>query len=373
MASFYKKGDFYVVDVYQFGRIRVGKNRAAALTVFRKIELIEQSKKLGIPLDPDARKWLANAGPKIRNRLRTLGLVEAAESPTVLDLADAWRRTRSVKPSTKIHHEQVIGNLVEFLGGSTPIADVRKVDAREFRVWLQEKAGLAQATASRRFSGARSIFALAVESGWLTKNPFAGVKAGRQTNGSRSYFVTPSLAEAVLKTLPSVESRLAFALGRWAGLRIPSEIVGLRWSDVDFERRALRITSPKTAAYEGMGSRICPIFPELLPWLREARDAADEDAIFCFPELRRAKNPGQAIRSRVLKSLKRLNVDPWAKLFVNLRATRATEIEDRFGAKAESDWIGHGADVALRHYLMVSDSKWDEAVGIRGNSDSETN
>ena len=53
-----------------------------------------------------------------------------------------------------------------------------------------------------------------------------------------------------------------FSLARFGGLRTPSEMLLLRWADVDWERGRLLIRSPKTEHHEGKDSRLVPIFPE---------------------------------------------------------------------------------------------------------------
>ena len=45
-----------------------------------------------------------------------------------------------------------------------------------------------------------------------------------------------------------------------------------------------------------------------------------------------------------------------------MRASRATEIERDYGAKAESLWLGHSQKVAKKFYLMVTEDIYDAAV-----------
>ena len=54
---------------------------------------------------------------------------------------------------------------------------------------------------------------------------------------------------------------------RFAGIRTPSELFTLRWSDVDFDAGKITIHSPKTEHYAGGGSRIVPLFVELRGFL----------------------------------------------------------------------------------------------------------
>ena len=63
-----------------------------------------------------------------------------------------------------------------------------------------------------------------------------------------------------------------------------------------------------------------------------------------------------------MQAIKRVEgLEVWPKLFTNLRASRATEIQAQYGPKAESEWIGHGVEVAMQHYVMVTDDTWVRA------------
>ena len=194
------------------------------------------------------------------------------------------------------------------------------------------------------------------------KIPFESVKGGSQTNSRRSYFVSTELATKVINELPTSELRLAFALGRWGGMRIPSEIVELKWSGINLEHRSMTFRSVKTEHYEGREQRTCPIFKELSRYLDEVWNSSG-DSEYVLPSVANWNNPRQMLEKSVKAALKRIGEKPWPKLFTNLRATRATEVADQFGIKAESEWIGHGADVAMKHYFMVTEDKWKAATG----------
>jgi integrase len=58
-------------------------------------------------------------------------------------------------------------------------------------------------------------------------------------NKAREFDVTPAIAQAVLKACPTQRCQLIFALARWGGLRCPSEVVLLRWGDIDWEHKKI--------------------------------------------------------------------------------------------------------------------------------------
>ena len=75
---------------------------------------------------------------------------------------------------------------------------------------------------------------------------------------------------------PNAKWRLLVGLARYGGLRVPSEVVALRWGDIDWDKGTFTVTSSKTEHHEGKGERMVPLFPELLPLLQEAFDMAEE-------------------------------------------------------------------------------------------------
>ena len=83
MASFYKRKGLWYCDVYRYGRVSLGRNKQAASDTFRHIDLIWECRKLGLPLAPASIRFLEDASPRLRKRLRDIGLVEVDASPTL--------------------------------------------------------------------------------------------------------------------------------------------------------------------------------------------------------------------------------------------------------------------------------------------------
>ena len=62
------------------------------------------------------------------------------------------------------------------------------------------------------------------------------------------------------------------------------------------------------------------------------------------------------------KTLKKIGVKPWPKLFSNLRSSRETELVDNFPLHVVTKWIGHTPEVAKMHYLQLLDKHWNSAA-----------
>jgi integrase len=69
-----------------------------------------------------------------------------------------------------------------------------------------------------------------------------------------------------------------FALARYGGLRIPSELLSLKWEDINWEHNRFTVRSSKTEHHDAGGVRVVPIFPEVRPYLDACYFAAAEGA-----------------------------------------------------------------------------------------------
>jgi len=129
---------------------------------------------------------------------------------------------------------------------------------------------------------------------------------------------------------------------------------------VNWARNRLTVHSPKTEHHEGKATRVLPIFPELYPHLRDAFEQADEGATHIITRYRDAR---QNLRTHFTRIIRRAGLEPWPKLFHNLRTTRQTELAETFPIQAVCEWIGNSVAVAKGHYLQVTDAHYERAIG----------
>ncbi len=163
-----------------------------------------------------------------------------------------------------------------------------------------------------------------------------------------------------MKACPDEEWRLIFALARYGGLRCPSELLALKWTDFDWERERFRIDSPKT------GVRWVPMFPELRPYLDKAWMQPGSPVHV----ISRYRDTNMNLRTQLHRIIRRAGLEPWPKLFQNLRSTRETELMESFPAHVVTAWIGNSEAVARKHYLQVTDEHFERAA--RGNTPGNT-
>ena len=121
----------------------------------------------------------------------------------------------------------------------------------------------------------------------------------------------------------------------------------------------MRVESPKTEHHEGKESRLVPIYPELRPYLEEAWDLAEPRAEFVISSYR---NTEANLRTRLRRIIERAGLDPWPKIFQNLRSSRQTELEESFPSHVVCAWMGNSEPVAKKHYLQVTDEHFERAL-----------
>ena len=340
--------------------IRLGKvNQRQAEAVRVHVEQLVASTITGHAVDRETARWVAQLEQALATKLARVGLIPKQEMATLGAFIDAYITDRDdVKPSTTRHYHQARRDLVAFFGNDRSLRDVTPGDAESFRRQLLRK-GLGENTVRRRCGRAKQFFAAAVRQRLIADNPFTDVKSAVLANRDRFHFVTRADAEKVLDACPCAQWRLLFALSRYGGLRCPSEHLSLRWGEVDWENNRITVRSPKTEHHVGGESRIIPMFPELRPHLEECFDLAEPGSEFVIT---RYRDTNANLRTQLLRIIGRAGVQPWPKLFQNLRSTRETELADDFPMHVVCQWIGNSQPIAAKHYLQVTDDHFSKAL-----------
>jgi len=302
---------------------------------------------------------------KVRFRLRDLELL-APDSCDGLSVGE-WiteyiRKRTDLKERTRVKLGHAKASLMEFLEDDMPIAEFTAGHADDFRLFLLDK-GLAEATVRRRCKRVKQFFTAAIKRGYIAKNPFVDVPTGNVANESRRVFIDRDTVEMVIDACPNDQWRLIFALARYGGLRIPSEIQGLKWSDIDWKKKQFRVYSPKTEHIEGKKHRDVPLFPELVPYFVECKMQQPADEPLVLPELVGRENLGQ----RAISIIQKAGVERWPRIYQNLRASRETELVEAFPVHVVTAWLGNTPDVAAKHYLSVLPAHLERAVSQGGS------
>jgi integrase len=343
-------------------KIRLGKKttKKQAEGVKSRIERVAAAVESGQTLEREDARWLADIGDNLHRKLVRCSLVEPRKqhSATVIDLVDDYIEKQSTKESTKTKWRTTRGHLLKFFSSEKRLKDVTEGDADDFRSYLR-KHGQSENTLRRYVGISKQFFEYAKRHRLIESNPFDGQKTTVSGNESKRFFVDRSMSDKILDACPDTEWRVIFALMRYGGLRCPSEVLELRWQDVNWEEGKFLVRSPKTEHHEGKATRWVPLFPELRVELEAAFEQAEDGAVYVI-EQRRAAHKN--LRKVYQKILLRAGVAEYPKLFQNLRSTRETELADEFPLQCVTAWIGNSESVAKRHYLQVTDDHFARAA-----------
>lgn len=349
-------------------RIRLGRVTARqAEDIQRHVEHLVNCRDTGSALSSSTAEWLGAVPDTLRARLVLCGLAagrERANVPTLKAWLDEYTQGRGdVKPRTRAIYGDVRRNLLDYFTPVRPLDSITAGDVDGFAVHLRTCAKLADSTARRRMGIAKQFLRAAMRRKLVSENPFDGQAVSVRADPKRMAFVSRADTAAVLAALPDAKWKLVFALARFGGLRCPSEIAGLKWSDISWEPKRERFTvhAVKTEHYADAGIRVVPVFPELAALFREAFEAAEPGAVYCCPQYP-ANICGQMYRKVVLQAMARAGVKPWPKLFQNCRARRETELAERYPVQVVCSWIGNSPAVAAKHYLQTTEDHYARAT-----------
>jgi integrase len=340
--------------------LRLGKmTQRSAETVKLRVEMILSAQISGHAVDDETARWLANLDREMNEKLAAVGLAERRAQATLKAFIDDYVGSRSdIKDRSVSRIREAGEKLIACFGAETRLWDFTPADGPKFRQWLLSK-GLAENTVRRNCGRAKQFFRAAIRLKLVADNPFGEVVSAVRANTARMRFIDRETAAKVLTACPNAEWRLIFALSRFGGVRCPSETLSIRWSDVDWKNGRIRVPSPKTEHIDGKESRIIPLFPELRPHLEAARAEADAGAEYLVTQYRSVR---QNLSTQFERIICRAGIEPWPKLFQNLRSTRETELMETYPAHVVCGWIGNSESVARKHYLQITDEHFAKAV-----------
>lgn len=341
--------------------LRIGSRskvtQRAAETITRHIQHLENKRDFGESLPRETIEWERALSDTLHRKLADAGLVEPRYLQSVGMFIDDYIASRTdVTEQTRVNLRQTRRRLDKYGDASIPMRDFTTDHADEL-VKNIRASKLAKATQTKTIKNLKQFFAHAVKLGHIDRNPFADHGGTVGGNKAKQFFVPRELIDDVIAKCPDVQWRLLIAMARYAGMRMPSEIRYLKWSDIHWEEGKFHLYSPKLERH-GKEERFVPIFPELRPYLLEAFEAAEPGEAYVFREdLRTSKN----IRTQFNRLVKRAGHATFAKPFVNMRSTRETELLEAYPAHVACYWIGNSTRVAVEHYAQITDEHFKRA------------
>lgn len=339
--------------------LRLGKcDQKTAQAIRTQIELLAAAQATGTGIPRQTAEWLKTIEGTLRDRIAATGLIEARQTRQLGDFITQYLASRiDAAESTQVKWRITAGHLTAHLGEKKLVHSITSGDAQEFRLYLTGR-GLAENTIRSNIAVAKMLFNGAKRWKLVESNPFAGQKATTLANQSRFRFISRQDTQRLLEAAPDWQWRLIIGLTRYGGLRCPSEVQLLRWSDIDWARQRITVTSPKTE-HSGKESRQVPLFPELQQLLSDGFEMAEEGDEYVVSRYRTA---GQNLRTGLSRIIRRAGLTPWPKLFQNLRSTRETELVETYPIHVVTGWLGNTASVAQKHYLQTTEEHFEKAT-----------
>ncbi|HYS05854.1 MAG TPA: site-specific integrase [Candidatus Dormibacteraeota bacterium] len=224
------------------------------------------------------------------------------------------------------------------------------------------KTGVCHATVNRQRAILSSLFRWSVEQGYAIVNPVKNVKKFRESAG-RTRFLTKDETERLLKACKPHLRELVFA-AIYTGGRL-SELLKLRWSEVNCERGILTFRRETTKSGKG---RTIPLAPELARMLHNLREARrhltdygwDPDHVFTY-----VGRPLACVRTAFIHARKKAGLEDVR--FHDLRHSFASNFVMNGGDIYRLQrLLGHSSISLTERYSHLSEDFMQQAVSFIG-------
>lgn len=271
-------------------------DRRKAKIAGQAIEEAEEALKSGTASEDQLRRIFNDMRERLTGR--------PVYDPTVRQWIDRWLESEkpAVSENTFCRYSQISGDFLKSLGH---LANVRleilsSDEVLRYRDFLVEEKKVAPQTVNLALKILKRAFKVAIDEGVIGRNPVATVRTIRdREKGEKGTFTPAQVAELV-----------AHAKGDWKGLILAgyytggrlSDLVRLKWSNVDIEEKTITFWQKKT---EGKSSRPkvkIPIHPQLEEHLL-AGPMSDSPNAPVFPELYDQPGSGKSGLSMAFKRI----------------------------------------------------------------------
>ena len=330
----------------------------AAARLKAHVEAIQEAQRLGTPLPGESQRWLTALGGDLQLKLAPLLGTIRTVAQAVDEYLD-WDG-RHNKPSTVRAHSDTLIPLVRRFGA----LPLRSVAADQIDGWLKHQ-NVDANTVGKHAKTVKAFVKWCVERDLMDQ---LRIRTSSSIGVGKKQMISEADFAALIDSFAAeVDMAAALAIVRWSGVRVPSELLSLTRGSLQWEHSRLFVPDAKRSRRNSLAEDIVrqtPLFPELLPWLEKLwlryPTGADTDPL--LPAV--AAMGGNTFVKRVRDRRGELGLH-WPRLFTSLRATRETELIQRFGVRAACEWIGNSPTIARRNYEMITDETWAAAVASR--------
>lgn len=343
------------------GTSKAGKDKFKS---FAKKLILHQ--KANLDLSDSDIKYLLSLSNEYKEKLKLLGIKfkdDDAGKYALCVVVNEFIEEKTLEDlsySTQDKYEKVSARLIKFFGKEKDIRDITFADGKKFFRFLVDEEGLAANSSARRSSGyASTIFINARKIGLISINPFDDVDKNAQPNEDKHFYINAEITNKLFDVINNDEDKLRFVLMRFLGLRCPSELNLLKWSDFDFQKGMVTIRSPKLKKTKKYIRR-CPFnLPDVLPIVKEAfskRKTDYENVV--------APVANENLRARVEHWCGAAGLKLWPDLLQNFRRSAVTDACETWESHVVAAYFGHDEAISKKHYRLVHDAHAVRATTI---------
>ena len=342
----------------------------------RKCSTISVRKYLGLDRParrPEAKQVLA----KILEDNRQ-GLFVRGSRKTLQVYMSEWLKYHAltVKRSTAASYEQVVNDYITTHLGKTALIDITPQQLKDWHSVLNGK--VSNTTARYAHTVLKASLDAAVREGLLQKNPAKLVRPPARVKKQISWLEWDE-AERLLEVTKDHRYGIYFRIALATGMG-RSEILGLRWGDVDYDRSVINIRQTyvrcksgnyfQNSAKTDNRLRTIDIGPRLVEKLQvwEKQQRVEMEALNYKTDLVVTTNSGKPVNpSNLQKTITRLikNHDLPHFSTHTLRHTHATKLlQEGMAPKAVAERLGHSVKVLMDTYAHVCPRLSKEAAMV---------
>ncbi len=303
-----------------------------------------------------AESWLSEVLDEARRGTRA-GMVKTGA--TFADGAAEYLRwveqDRALKPSTLRDYRSIVRvHLLPGLG-SLALEDVGVPEVERFAASLAARDGMNNRTRLKVLTVLHGVMKRAQRVWRLPRNPVTGIEKPAQRARTQIDVFSPEEIHALVRAAVSEQDAAIYLTAAFTGLR-RGELVALRWRDVDFARRHIRVgasytesglTSPKSGKVRSVP--MAPLVAEALARLAgRGRWTGDDDLV--FPGTLGGYLDASALYRRYKAALAAASLR--SLRFHDLRHTFGTQVigNPKVSILQLKEWMGHAdIDTTMRY------------------------
>lgn len=199
------------------------------------------------------------------------------------EVADYWLENYSKKYHSPKHYkateERIRKHLKPFFGNYSLKSITPKLIG-EYITKKKEENLIKDATINRTLTILSKIFSNAIDWGYTNQNPVRKVKRLYEQREGFDYLTREEVARFLEACSPNFKPIAMFA--SYTGARA-GEIVGLKWKDMNLEKKLIRIERSESGLTKSKKERYLPINKNLLPVLTKLHQNAKSEYVFPNP------------------------------------------------------------------------------------------